>query len=108
MKNNRKQIIKALDALDRYFMNPNHEIVETYCGPQSTANGYQISDISIFDENVRITVWMLDRSVQQNDDVRGGDEAQFYYVGIEGECFSDEEFTAYIENRDIDSPSLTY
>lgn len=44
-------------------------------------NGYQLEEIRISERWVRLSVYMLDRSVQEKDLIRNGDQADFmYYV----------------------------
>lgn len=73
----KKAIGKALSCLDTWF--DAHDKVNTCLGTQYTVNGYQISEIRVFPVSIRISVYVLDRSIQHNDVVRNGDEITFIY-----------------------------
>lgn len=78
-KEERETIARALEALDRWF--DSNDKVQTPFGEQYTVNGYQLEEIRISERWVRLSVYMLDRSVQEKDLIRNGDQADFmYYV----------------------------
>lgn len=73
----RRAISEALGCLDRWF--DTHDVVNTPFGKQRTKNGYQIREVRILPQWVMLTVYVLDRSLRENDDVRGGDEVAFRF-----------------------------
>ena len=73
---------KALSCLDEWFRK--NETVTTPLGESSTINGYQISRIAFFEKWIKVSVYVLDRSVKKNDALRGGDEVTFLYYGDTG------------------------
>ena len=85
----REEIARALRYLDWYFRE--HDTVETPFGPQYTINGYQLKEIRIMPGFIKLSIYMLDRSVQQKDDVNGGDEVSFTYYRKRQEILLDND-----------------
>lgn len=77
-KKERENLNKALAALDLWF--DSHDKVQTGFGEQYTVNGYKLLKTHITDRWIILTVYVLDRSIQEKDYIRCGDEAAFRYT----------------------------
>lgn len=76
-KTERENLEKALTALDQWF--ETHDDVETSFGRQYTVDGYQLVSVFITKHWIRLSVYVLNRSIKEKDLVRNGDEASFLY-----------------------------
>ena len=81
MLNNSKNELKALDlalvTLEAWF--DGHDKIDTVFGEQYTVNGYQLESIQFQEGWIKISLFVLDRSVQEKDYVKMGDLVHFLY-----------------------------
>lgn len=81
MLNNSQKELKALNlalvALEAWF--DGHDKITTVFGEQYTVNGYQLESIRFQEGWIKLSVFVLDRSVQEKDYVKMGDLVHFLY-----------------------------
>lgn len=69
--------IDAINALDKWMSL--NDTIKTENGEQYTLNGYLLENINFTKDWVRIDAYILDRSIQQKDNVNLGDRVRFNY-----------------------------
>lgn len=73
----KENLDKAFAALDQWF--ETHAEVDTPFGKQDTDSGYQLLAVRCAPTWIRLSVYVLSRSIRKQDLVRNGDEVDFLY-----------------------------
>ena len=93
---------EALDALSLYAKQSKE--IETAFGKQNIAKGYTISEIRVFENRVRISAYLSDRKIRENDEYqRMGDIVDFLYFTEDKKILTQDEYEEICrENEELE------